>query len=58
MKHADLIEDPAVKEFILAKKADRLQKRQERQTGIHKKMAIANEDDISMEESESEEEKQ
>ena len=30
MKHVDLIEDPAVKEFILAKKADKLQKTQER----------------------------
>ena len=37
---------------FLKKKEDRMQKKLERQTGIHKKMAINNEDDIEMEESE------
>ena len=55
MKHVDLIEDPTVKEYIKAKKEDRMQKKLERQTGIHKKMAINNEDDIEMEDSEEEE---
>ena len=55
MKHVDLIEDPTVKEYIKAKKEDRMQKKIERQTGIHKKMAINNEDDIEMEESSEEE---
>ena len=30
IKHVDLIEDPAIKEFILVKKADKLKKIKER----------------------------
>ena len=58
MKHVDLIEDPAIKEYITQKKTKRTKEREERankRSGIHNKMAKALESDIEME-SDSEEE--
>ena len=59
MKHVDLIEDPKIKEYILKKKTQKVQAKEERiarhnKPGIRGKMAVV-QDDISMEESEEEE---
>ena len=59
MKHVDLIEDPQIKEYILKKKTQKVQAKEERiarhnKPGIRGKMAVV-QDDISMEESEEEE---
>ena len=58
MKHIDLIEDPAMKEYIAKKqtqKAEIRKARSEKRSGVHNKMAMAMESDLEMED-ESEEE--
>ena len=58
MKHLDLIEDPAIKEYIIKKKTEKAEIRKartEKRSGVHNKMAMAMDSDLEME-SDSEEE--
>ena len=61
MKHADLIEDPKVKEYVIKKKEQKVKAKEDKITrhnkplGVRAKMAVV-QDDVQMEES-SEEEK-
>ena len=53
IKHLDLIEDPAIKQYIIKKKTQKAEIRKartEKRSGVHNKMAMAMDSDLEMEE--------